>query len=153
MTWAQLAAAAQELREAAGAPSLPIAGIGWATVDLERAQGELDGLITGDPAAPALLPWAPMERDPALGARGFVRAPIAAEPADERATDGRESPALAVLEPDTEGRLAAALARFGEGVLVLYLGDGPPRPGRLLPGGPAWGPNVVILDRDDRPRP
>jgi hypothetical protein len=153
MTWAQLVAAAEELRAAAGPAGLPIAGIGWATVDLERAQGELDGLIAGDPAAPSLLPWAPLERDPGLGARGSVRAPIVAAPTVGAPADRHAPPALTVLEPDTEGRLAASLAKFGEGVLVLYLGEGLPRPGRLVPGRPAWGPNVVVLGPDDRARP
>jgi hypothetical protein len=156
MTWAQLLAAAEALhedarnglrdaagenvRDAAAQPSLPIAGIGWATVDLERAQRELDGLLAGDPDAPPLLPWAPLERDATLGARACLRAPNVSG----------ASPALVVLEPDTEGRLAASLVRFGEGVLVLYLGEGLPRPGELLPGRRAWGPNVVVLGSTKR---
>jgi hypothetical protein len=89
-----------------------------------------------------------------------------------------------LLEPDTEGRLAATLARFGEGVGAVYVtprpdhGAGPdgapsadaaPRasdapsaidaarlgrpaagplgPGRLVLARPAWGPNIVVLDR------
>lgn len=151
MTWAQLVGAAEAMRgaaeeqlgDAAVPRTVPIAGIGWATVDLERAQGELDGLLAGDPAAPPLLPWAPLERDATLGARASLRAPSVTG----------ASPALVVLEPDTESRLAASLARFGEGVLVLYLGEGLPRPGALLPGRPSWGPNVVFLGAPARRGP
>lgn len=71
-----------------------------------------------------------------------------------------------LLEPITEGRLAAALARFGEGPIAVYLR--PPRPtpppadrdvhlgvaadgpfGRqaLVVGGRSFGPHVVaVLD-------
>lgn len=59
-----------------------------------------------------------------------------------------------VLEPSTEGRLAARLARRGEGVCALYVvvdarpgGDSPMialgLPGRLATSGPAWGPFVI----------
>ncbi|MEO8273321.1 MAG: hypothetical protein ABI620_04580 [Chloroflexota bacterium] len=143
MSWAEIVAAAEDLRRATAVPGLRLAGIGWATVDLERARAELDGLLAGDPRAPALQLWAPLEGDLQLGARGSVRAP--SEPGS--------SPALVALEPDTEGRLAAFLVRFGEGIAVIYLGEGLPRQGRLLPGGPAWGPHVVVLDSDERPLP
>lgn len=141
MTWAELVAAAEAVRDlAVPPPELPIAGIGWATVDEERARAELDGLLTCDPHAPALLHWAPIDRDRNLGARGWARVPA----------DSGGAPALVVLEPDTEGRVAAALARFGVGVLVIYLGEGTPRPGRLLPGEAAWGPHVVVMDSSER---
>jgi hypothetical protein len=58
-----------------------------------------------------------------------------------------------VLEPDTEGRLAASLARFGEGVAVIYLGDGPPGPGTLVRGGLPWGPHVILLGQHDADAP
>jgi len=67
--------------------------------------------------------------------------------------------ALLLLEPRTEGRLAAALARRGEGVAAIYLaiersmdGDWPDHdhrqtalgvPGRLLPQPRPWGPFVI----------
>jgi hypothetical protein len=87
-----------------------------------------------------------------------------------------------VLEPDTEGRLAAALARSGEGVAAIYLAPKPrdtaaaggaspterpqridptrlghPAPGplgsgRLLLARPTWGPHVIVLDRPLPPR-
>ena len=61
---------------------------------------------------------------------------------------------LVLLEPSTEGRLAAALARRPEGIVVLYVeGDPGPaarptalgRPGRLLPHGKPWGPFVIVV--------
>jgi hypothetical protein len=127
---------------------LAIAGLGWATVELERAERELEPLgCTGWDAGP---------RDELLGAT--VR----------RCRD--EGVQLVLLEPDTEGRLAAFLVRFGEGLGAVYLGHaappatGDPTPhgadasalgpralgplgtGRLLLGQPAWGPHVIVLD-------
>ena len=70
--------------------------IGWATVDMERTLGGLDGTnarVTDD--------------DLLLGARAWR---VDAGPV-----------ALILLEPNTEGRLAAALARNGEGIVALYL--------------------------------
>src|SRR5882672_9997317 len=114
MSWAELVAAAEVIRAAAvesgRAAALDrsrwlatarLAGIGWATVDHERAQQELDGLLARDPAAPSLAPWTAMDRDPALGAALC-----------QRASAGSAVPSLVVLEPDTEARLAAFLARF-----------------------------------------
>ena len=61
-----------------------------------------------------------------------------------------------VLEPDTEARLAAALARHGEGLCVAYVeGTGPGGmvrptalgvPGRLRPHARPWGPFVIVVD-------
>jgi hypothetical protein len=67
----------------------------WATVELERALLDLDQPI--ERAASAVV-------DPLLGARVAVM-----DLADARAPDR-----LALAEPSTEGRLAAALARHGE---------------------------------------
>lgn len=144
MSWDELVSAGEEIRDAAviADPSLadlPLAGIGWATVEAERAVVELETLFTASGAgegSPSPMSWTPVERDPALGARAWLRA----------TATSLAIPWLVVLEPDTEGRIAASLARFGEGVAVLYLGDGAIRPGRLVRGGPAWGPHVVILD-------
>lgn len=125
-----LRAAAERIRRAAveadpALAVLPLSGIGWATVEGERAEHELD------PSGS----WTELERDPALGARRWLRAAVA--------PDAGGDPALVILEPDTEGRIAASLARFGEGVAVAYLGDGAIVEGRLVRGGPAWGPHVV----------
>lgn len=136
MIAARLRAAAEGIR--AGAverdlrlDGLLLTGIGWATVERERAERELD------PAAD----WVELERDPALGARRWLRAAAGGE---------RDDPVLVILEPDTEGRLAASLARFGEAVAVVYLGDDAVTRGRLLRGGPAWGPHVVVFEPTGR---
>jgi hypothetical protein len=143
---ANLVAAAEAIRSASAArdpwlAELPLAGIGWATVELDRAARELAGVG----------PFGTAPRDAVLGAS-----------ARRSATKRGRSPAIALLEPDTEGLLAAALARFGEGVLAVYLGPldradiddtprlGPPRPGplgpaRLVIGRPAWGPHALVL--------
>jgi hypothetical protein len=143
---ADLLAAAEAIRADAGERDpwlleLPVAGIGWATVELDRAERELAAL--GSFAAAA--------RDENLGAA-----------ARRTRLAGRTQATAALLEPDTEGLLAAALARFGEGVRALYLGPldradvddtpnlGPSRPGplgpaRLVIGRPRWGPHVLVL--------
>lgn len=73
-----------------------LVGIGWATVDLARtARGSL---------------VAAAGTDDLLGARALVL----------RRPPG--SPGLALLEPTTEGHLAATLARHGEGPAVVYVG-------------------------------
>jgi hypothetical protein len=143
MTWRVLVDAAHAIRSGIADPvtaALPIAAIGWATVERERAQGELDALLAADPNAPRLAPWRGLERDAALGAGAWVRA----------ASEGQGDPALVVLEPDTEGLLAAFLARFGEGVGAVYFGDGALPAGRVVRSRPRWGPHVVVLGRDER---
>lgn len=77
----------------------PLARI-WATVELERTLADLG-------ADPALAAGA--LDDPLLGARVVV----------VDATDG--GPAIALAEPSTEGRLALALARHGEGPAGRYV--------------------------------
>ena len=143
---AGLASAAAVIRDAVAErdpwlAELAIVGIGWATVELDRAERELSAVATFE-AAP---------RDSALGAAAR-RSPIA----------DRARPALILLEPDAEGLLAATLARFGEGVRAVYLGPldradvddtprlGPSRPGplgpaRLVIGRPRWGPHALVL--------
>lgn len=108
--------------------------LGVATVDSDRwcAERALPA-PTGGPG------------EPALGARSA------------RLRDGAVTTVL--LEPATEGRLAAALARHGEGPVCVYLDGGVDvsdalpsqttalgRSGRLVrPGSPA-GPFVILLD-------
>ena len=141
-----LIAAAEEIRASLAGRDpwlleLPIVGIGWATVELDRAAGELRAIGSFE-AGP---------RDANLGATA------------RRSRRGeRDQPPVILLEPDTEGLLAAALARFGEGVRAVYLGPldradvddtpglGPPRPGplgpaRLVIGRPRWGPHALVL--------
>ena len=132
--------------------SVTSVGIGWATVDLERAAGELAADL-GIPAA-RFVPGAGSE---VLGARCLVvEAGLAA------------AIALVVLEPATEGRLAATLARVGEGPAAIWLatasdnardrnaasGGGlattPPRIGpfgveALILAGPIHGPHLLLV--------
>jgi len=76
------------------------------------------------------------------------------------------SPLLVVLEPDTEGRLAASLARHGEGVAAIYVttrpgavlvagafgipAGGPLGRGRRLARGGIGEPSIVVLDTHPR---
>ncbi|HUQ44983.1 MAG TPA: hypothetical protein VM451_11335 [Candidatus Limnocylindria bacterium] len=105
------------VRDAAGRDpwlsGLVLDAIGWATVELERAAEELGQAFTraGLPG-PA---WAPGPRDSLLGASSWVSSEWWPAPS------GGPGPAIVLLEPDTEGRLAATLARFGEGVGAIYL--------------------------------
>lgn len=136
-----------------GAPL--VVGIGWATVELERAAEDVAAAIAagdwgGGVAAAGLAPGL---RDPHLGARSFVATPAA----------DRDDPILVLLEPDTEGRIAASLARFGEGPAVLYVApagdprgaeragggvagrDGPLGAARIAPTPDASGPHLLIV--------
>ncbi len=120
----------------------------WATVDLERALADL-GL---DPARAAET-----IEDPLLGARVLL---IAGDPG---------GPAIALAEPSTEGRLAAALARHDEGPAGRYVlvpagldavearataagvrlsppVAGPFGPSVLLVTGPLGGPSLILVD-------
>lgn len=119
-----------------------LVAVGWATVDLERS--------IEDARADAASAWAPAVRDGILGARSARRP-------DPATIDGVE---LVLLEPDTEGLLAATLARFGEGLAVAWFEPDPPGarrsrsaiggtpfgPGRLVTGGPRWGPFAIVLE-------
>jgi hypothetical protein len=131
-------------------PSGPrwLVAIGWATVDAGRAAREL---------APHL---GQMEGG------GFIEAPpdllLGATCLLGRPTDPG-APSIVLLEPSTEGRLAAFLARNGEGVAVVYVasaegpfgsesgtdrsrpGEGPFGPERLVLGGPRLGPSVALV--------
>jgi hypothetical protein len=120
-----------------------------ATVELERV---LAGLGLGaEEIAAALL-------DPLLGAR-VVIVPAAIP----------DQPAVALVEPSTEGRLAATLARHGEGPIGRYVeatmplddvraraaaagvalsrqADGPFGPEILVLNGPVTGPHLVLVE-------
>ncbi len=114
---------------------------GWATVDLDRAARELAGLLapgeTFETAPDCLL----------LGARCRVG----------RAGPGPAAPPLVVLlEPSTEGRLAASLARHGEAWCATWEQGGaagrrasaelpgPLGPERLVLGDPVTGPYRLL---------
>jgi hypothetical protein len=85
-----------------------LTAIVWATVELDRAGREL-GAILGAPLAARAAP-----RDDALGATVRVARPFGPAP----------EPALLLAEPDTEGRLAALLARHGEGIVAIEVDAG-----------------------------
>lgn len=149
--------------------ALRLIGIGWGTVELERAAEDLASAF-----AAARLPqpdWSPAARDAHLGATTWIGAAAwfgAAGP--PRGLTNPEMPAVVLLEPDTEGRLAATLARFDEGVAAIYLeapaepaagappsaypfdparlGAAAPGPlglGRIVLARPAWGPHIVVV--------
>jgi hypothetical protein len=130
---------------AAGDPML-LVGLGWATVDLDRAADEL-GPWLGPPAD------APSGVDHHLGAGAVLRA-----------GGGLPGAWTVLLEPSTEGRAAASLARDSEGPCALYLRpaagldawlasaggrpdvrDGPFGRQVLLPG-EATGPFLVVTE-------
>lgn len=118
-----------------GADLPRLLAVGWATVDLERTLADI-----GTPGVSNTLD------EPLLGARAV------------RLDAGGTT--ILVLEPATEGRLASALARRGEGICALYLtptdapatqeapGDAVRKtalglPGRLMPHDQPWGPFVI----------
>jgi hypothetical protein len=109
-------------------------GRGWATVELDRAEGEVCDAVGVD------LRFAHAASSRLLGAR----CRRAATP------DGEW---IVLLEPDTEARLAAFLARHGEGWAVTWeVGDptppgtpGPVGPERLAPHQPVGGPFRLIV--------
>ena len=128
----------------AGGPSQQrVLALGWATVDLERAAAELASELGFAVAA-----FLPAPDSIVLGARCRVAGGVL--PGGTR---------LALLEPATEGRLAATLARHGEGPFVTWVrsSDAPTRrpatasPGpfgreRLQPGGPPQGPFLLLIE-------
>jgi hypothetical protein len=99
-----------------------VIGVGWATVDLDRAAAELAA-------------------DLDLETEDFVHAPDSvALGARSRVAAGSlgVGVALVVLEPATEGRLAGHLARQDEGPAVIWLGG---RPAATTPG--PFGPEAL----------
>ncbi len=153
--WKELVAAGEALladfgHDSPGVEEAHLVGIGWATVDLERAERELGDAI-GDGGS-----WTEAPRDALLGARAAVsRSGAAGEPI------------VVVLEPDTEGRLAAFLARHGEGIGAIFVtvrsgarpapgafgipAGGPLGRGRHFTGARSGEPSTVVLDTDPRP--
>ncbi len=135
-----------------GAP-LVLAGIAWATVELDRAEAELDPWL-----APPAGGDGPGHPDPHLGAHTRLRR----SPALSAGT-------LVLAEPSTEGRLAASLARDGEGPCALYVRPatgldgwipaarargitvsarrrGPLGTAVILPGTAIAGPHILVVD-------
>ncbi|MBF6604029.1 MAG: hypothetical protein IVW53_00390 [Chloroflexi bacterium] len=119
-----------------GLRAVDIVAIGWATVDADRAAG-----------GAALEP---RPRDPHLGAIALLLVGPSAP----------EALPVALLEPDTEGRIAATLARHGEGPAALYVRADVDLTAQLesirriggrattVADGP-FGPSALVLD--DRP--
>lgn len=116
--------------------------VGWATVDVDRAAAELAHRLGMVPDV-----FVPAEDSVALGARCRIAPGV---------LPGGLS--LAILDPITEGRLAATLARHGEGPAVVWsatragkpANHGRERPGpfgteRLVPGSPAHGPHRFLI--------
>jgi len=115
--------------------------LGWATVDLERTAIDL---AANEPAG---LLFDPAADDNILGARCRIAPGFAGDLT------------LVVMEPATEGRLAAFLARHGEGPAVGWFSGasaddavavspaktGPLGPARLVLGGSRFGPYALIL--------
>lgn len=102
--------------------------IGWATVDVDRAASELADLLEpgarfGDAPASVLL-GARCRVGPAAGDTGLR---------------------IVLLEPDTEGRLAATLARAGEGWAATWTRTAEPAPS--APGAPLTGSAAVSAAR------
>lgn len=145
-----ITAPARRLKLRGEPETIELHAIGWATVDADRAAEELRRVLQLPLVEPVALP-----ADGPLGARCLRL---------ERDDDG---PALVLLEPMREGRLAASLARRGEGVAVAWValglddtrllaranlgglvlsavGRGPFGTERVVLGGPAWGPHLVL---------
>jgi hypothetical protein len=133
-----LADAVAALAALTGAESvgLPVIALGWATVDTERAAAALREYGPFEPAPDATIIGAQCR----VGSAATVR--------------------LAILEPNTEGRLAATLARHDEGPAVLWVAGTPPRdlrvstpaPGpfgreRLVLGGSLGGRQLLIVEQ------
>jgi hypothetical protein len=78
--------------------------LGWATVDLDRAEANVRELYRMD-GPPRVTDVAD---DELLGARA-------------RLLEFQEPTRIVLLEPTTEGRIAASLARYGEGNVVVYV--------------------------------
>jgi hypothetical protein len=123
-------------------PSFGPVAVGWATVDLDRMEHDFSEAYPGSVGASIELP-----DDSLLGAR-CRRIEIGVTGV----------PTLVLLEPSTEGRLAATLARHGEGLAAIWLAS-PPPPGPATDAGPApsatarsivadgpFGPEVLLLD-------
>ena len=125
--------------------------VGWTTVELARAEASIR-----DAAVDAIGPFEDAPGDEVIGAHVRVAAlRLAAVPTLRT---------IALLEPSTEGLLAASLARLGEGPAVVWLardataapstggaatsrpGAGPFGPERLLLGGERSGRPVLVVD-------
>jgi hypothetical protein len=124
--------------------------LGWATVELDRASRDLRSLLAPGTRFRAV----PDSR--LLGARCLIGRAAANQPSIEGSARW-----LVLLEPSTEGRLAATLARRGEGWWVTWDPDdedhahdarttsgsqpGPLGPERLILGGVSGGTHRLLV--------
>lgn len=128
-------------------PEIPAGtvGVGWATVELDRAARDLATFLLEPGSGFADVP-----SSVALGARARV---------GRAAAGAGRAIAVVLLEPDTEGRVAATLARTGEGwaatwtvagivprLRVSAVRPGPLGPERLILGGPVAGPHRLLVE-------
>lgn len=143
-----------------GAGPLLLVGLGWCTVELERSESELDPWLGPRPSG--VPPGVEVDAD-GLGTDEHLGARVRL-----REGDGLPGAWMVLLEPSTEGRTAASLARDGEGPCALYLRpavgmeawldearergvtagshrDGPFGAQVLLAGSPA-GPHVIVTE-------
>ena len=130
--------------------------LGWATLELDRAADEIARTIGAGHNAVVR----PGPDDELLGARTRL---LECEPGVR----------IVLLEPKTEGRIAASLVRFGEGVVAEYVivedelervasrvgkaglglsteADGPFGRQRLVAPGRAWGAHLILAARRER---
>ena len=132
---------------------VPIVGIGWATVELERAAEDLTAsFVRAGMPKPA---WTPEPRTSSR-AGAWVTSVVAD-------MGLRRAPAIVLLEPDTEGRLAATLAKLARRRRRLRAPRPTDPPGRIDPRAsdgnvrPARQRRVVLYGRHGaarhRPRP
>jgi hypothetical protein len=122
-------------RASTGTARIRLLGIGWATVEGERSEASVASSLRMPVGA-----FSPAPDDAWLGARA-------------RRADRPDGVAIVLLEPTTEGRLAAALARWGEGPIAIYLGlpgpavgstrSGPLGSAAIVHGERPWGPYVL----------
>ena len=100
-------------------------GVGWMTVEIDRAAAEIGLTVSAAPDDAALGAWC-------------------------RSTAGPDGVTVVLLEPATEGRLAWSLARLGEGPYVDLVGRRPSID-RLPVLGPSSGPLGPVRLLRDRP--
>jgi len=129
----------EELRRAVAAMLEPIPdatpiAVGWATVDLDRLQGSIEQSFPASVTSSVDL-----DEDRLLGARCRLLRP---------GFDG--IPALVLMEPSTEGRLAATLARHDEGPVAIWVAVPSSLPadavGRSVAAPGPFGTEVLLLD-------
>ena len=109
-----------------------LVAVGWATVESDRAIAELADALGVDASA-----FAPAAGSALLGSSAFVAT---------RVLDGIVD--VAVVEPLTEGRLAAHLARHGEGPTIAWLADDDIRGQAVGLDGP-FGPERLLARQPD----